>query len=147
MISLYSFLTFTHIIGISLAVGAATAKLTLLFKCNSDDSFVSSYLQVSRPITKIIIIGQTLVTLSGIGWLFYGYGFTTLLIIKIVLVAAVWVLGPYMDNAVEPKFRALAPVVGQSATPEFKKIRKRLLGLEVLATLIYYTIIVIWVLI
>jgi len=147
MISLSSFLTFTHIIGLALAVGAATVKLTLLFKCNSDDNFVPIYLKVSKPITKNIIIGQTIVTLSGIGWLLYGYSFTTLLIVKIILVAAVWVLGAFMDNAVEPKFRTLAPAAGESASPEFIRIRKQLLILEVIATLIFYAIIVIWVLI
>lgn len=147
MLSLPSLLLFAHLIGLALGVGAATVKLALLFRCNTDAAFVPVYAKVARPVTKQIIIGQILMTLSGIGWLLVGHPFTPRLVVKLVLVAAVWVLGPFIDNAVEPRFLALAPAAGEPPTPTFRGIQQRYLALEVLATGIFYVIIVMWVLV
>ena len=147
MISLPSFLTFVHLVGLSLAVGAATVKLMLLIKCRSNSEFVRVFIKVSRPITQLIITGLILLTLSGIGWLLMGYSFTTLLIYKIILVAVIWVLGPVIDNVIEPKFLNLAPASGQQATPEFSVALTKYLGMELIATGFFYIIIIIWVLI
>jgi len=145
MISLSSLLSLTHLVGLALGVGAATVKLGLLLKCNADRSFVPVYIKVAKLITRQIVVGLALLTLSGIGWLLLGYQFTTLLIVKVVLVAAIWVLGPVIDNVVEPKFQKLVPGPGEPASPAFIRIQEQYLALEVIATLLFYIIIVIWV--
>lgn len=146
MISSTALLLMVHLIGIALGLGAATVKLVLLLKCKGDIAFTSSYLAVARAITRLIILGLILTALSGIGWLYQGYPFTALLIVKLVLVAAILVLGPIIDNVAEPKFRKLAPGIGDSASVEFIQARKRYLTLEIAATGLFYVIVAIWVL-
>ena len=69
MISWPSLLTLTHLVGLVLAVGAATVKLVLLLKCCADSALVPTYVKVTKPITRQIVLGMILLTLSGIGWL------------------------------------------------------------------------------
>ena len=145
MISWPALLSVAHLVGLALGVGSATVKLVLLLKCRADYAFVPAYITVARVITRQIILGLVLLTLSGIGWLLLGYSFTPLLIVKVVLVAAIWVLGPVIDNVVEPKFYKLAPAPGALPSPPFVRVLKQYLTLEVIATLLFYTIIVIWV--
>lgn len=147
MTSLTSLLFLAHLIGLALAVGCATAKLTLLVRCKTDHAFVPSYIAVARPVTRLIILGLALLTLSGVGWLVLGYALTPLLVVKLVLVGAIWVLGPVIDNVVEPKFRQLAPAPGEAASPAFIRIQQDYLRLEVIATGLFYVIIAMWVLI
>jgi len=144
MISLSSLLSFSHLVGLALGVGAATVKLALLLKCKTDTAFVAVYLKVAKPITRQIVLGLILLTLSGIGWLLLGYQFTTRLVVKLTCVAAIWVLGPIIDKVAEPKFAKLAPVAGQPASSAFAQIQKRYLALEATATLLFYAVIVIW---
>jgi len=139
-----SLLTLAHLVGLTLAVGCATAKLTLLLRCRADRAFLPAYLAVVRPVTRLIIVGLALLTLSGVGWLFFGRQLTPLLDVKLVLVAAIWVLGPIIDNAVEPKFRDLAPSSAGTASAEFLRIERRYLGLEIVATGLFYVIVVMW---
>jgi hypothetical protein len=146
MISLPSILTLAHLIGLALAVGAATAKLRLLLRCKADHTFVPNYIGVARPITRLIILGLALLTLSGVGWLLVGYPLTPLLVVKLVLVGVIWVLGPVIDKVVEPDFRQLAPVSGESATPAFTRIMRRYLLVEAVATGLFYVIVAMWVL-
>ena len=146
MLSSWSLLTFVHLIGLSLGVGAATVKLMLLVKAKSNPEFVATYLKVMRPITRIIIIGLILLTLSGIAWIFTGVTFTTLFIIKLILVLAVWVLGPIIDNVVEPKYKNLAPASGNQISAEFIRIQRKLVIIETIATLDFYVIIMLGVL-
>jgi hypothetical protein len=146
MISLWFILSLTHLIGLGLGVGAATVKLVLLIRCNSNYEFVQVFLKVSRTITRIIVTGLILLTLSGIGWILMGTYFTTIFIIKLFLVGAVWVVGPVIDNVIEPKFKKLAPAPAEQATPEFIRIQKQYLLLELLATTLFYVIIILGVL-
>ncbi|UCF64510.1 MAG: hypothetical protein JSW33_01390 [bacterium] len=146
MISVWLVLSLVHLFGLAFGVGAATVKITLLLKSNSNPEFVPTYLQVMRPITRIIILGLALLTLSGIGWILLGTSFTPLFIVKIILVFAVWVLGPIIDNVMEPAFKKLAPQPGTAPTPDFLRAQKRLLVFEILATLLFYIIIVMGVL-
>lgn len=134
-----------HLIGLALGVGSSTVKLTLLVKCRRDPTFVPVFLAVARPITRHIILGLILLTVSGVGWVALGYGLTPLLVAKVVLVAAIWVLGPVIDNVVEPRFRRLAPAAGASPTPAFVAIESQFIAWEVAATLLFYVIIVMWV--
>ena len=133
-------LSVAHLIGLALGLGAATVKMVLLLKCRTDLTFVPVYLRVTKPITRQIVLGIIILALSGLGWLLIGYEFSTLLIVKIVLVVGMFILGPIIDNAVEPKFRTLAPVPGEAPTPEFHKTYRQLLGLEVIATALFYAI-------
>jgi hypothetical protein len=146
MIPLLSLFTIIHLIGLSIAVGAATLKVILLLKCKSDYSFVPIYIKVAKPTTAIIITGMMLLTLSGIGWLVYGYPIGTELIIKLVLVVSILIMGPIIDKVVEPKFRKLAPSAGQTATKEFVSASNKFITFEITATSMFYAIIIIWVL-
>lgn len=146
MTSLPSLLSLAHLVGLALAVGCATAKLALLVRCKADHAFVPTYMAVARPVTRLIVLGLALLTLSGIGWLLIGYQLTPLLVAKLALVGAIWVLGPIIDNVVEPKFQKLAPGAGEPASPAFIRIQQRYLLLEVLATGMFYVIVVMWVL-
>lgn len=138
-------LLLTHLVGLSLAVGAATLKVLLLLKCYADHTFLPVYSRVSKTVTGQIITGMILLTLSGIGWLLTGYTFTPLLITKLILFGAVWVIGPIIDNVVEPKFHKLAPAPGQAPSPAFIRARTQFLGFEIVATLLFYVTMVIWV--
>jgi hypothetical protein len=143
---LSSLVLVAHLIGLALGVGAATVKLVLLLKCRADPAFVPVYVRVARPVTRQIILGLVLLTLSGIGWLLLGYPFTPRLVVKVVLVAAIWVLGPVIDNVVEPKFLTLAPGPAEPGSAAFVRAQKQYLTLEVVATLLFYVIIGMWVL-
>ena len=146
MILLSTFLYIAHIVGVALGVGSATVKLVLLFKTKADKDFIPVFLKVVKPITRLIISGLVILTLTGIGWLIMGYTFTPLLIAKITLVAFTWVLGPIIDNVVEPKFVKLAPGPEEQATPPFVSAHKQYLALELTATSLFYISLVIGVL-
>ena len=136
-----------HLIGLALAVGAATVKLLLLLKCSKNYEFATAYIKVSKPITGLIILGLILLTLSGIGWLLLGFPITTRLIVKLVLVAAVWIIGPVIDHAIEPKFQKLVSSPGEPASLELVKSHKKLLAFEIVATGLFYVIILMWLLV
>lgn len=146
MISLSSLLMLAHLVGLALGVGAATAKLVLLLRCRADTAFVPVYARVARYLTRQIILGMILLTLSGIGWVLLGYPLMPRLIVKLVLVAAIWAMGPIIDNVAEPRFQKLAPASGEPVSPAFARARKQYLALEATATLLFYIIIVFWVL-
>lgn len=134
-----------HLLGLALGVGAATVKLVLLFKCRLDRTLVPVYLRFAKLITGQIIVGMVLLTLSGIGWLMLGYPLTSLLVAKIVLVAAVWLLGPFIDNVVEPRLQRLALQPGEPASAALIEVQSRHFTLEVIATMLFYVIVVAWV--
>lgn len=146
MFSVSAVLAFAHLIGLALGLGCATAKATLLFRSRTDPSYRPTFLAVARPITRLIILGLVLLTLSGIGWLLLGYPLTPKLVAKLVLVGAIWVVGPIIDNAVEPEFRESAPGPGEEASAAFRRIELRYLRLEAFATGLFYLIVAIWVL-
>lgn len=139
-------LTLLHLAGLSLAVGAATVKLTLLLRSGTDDRLLPAYFAVARPITKLIITGMILLAVSGVGWLVVAHDLTPLLTAKLALFGCVVVLGPIIDNLVEPRFRRLAPPAGESASAEFVRARTQYVALEIAATGLFYAIVVLWVL-
>lgn len=145
MVSLPAVLTVVHLLGVALGLGSATAKLTLLFRCRADQEFVAVFLKVTKLLTRQIVLGLALLVVSGIGWILIGYPFTPLLITKLVLVGAMFVMGPIIDNVVEPKFKELAPGIGEAPSPEFMRVQTRYLGLEMAATALFYLIVVMWV--
>ena len=57
-----SLVSLAHLIGLALGVGSATVKLVLLLRCQADFTFVHTFLKVSRPITRLIIVGMILLT-------------------------------------------------------------------------------------
>ena len=146
MASSWSFLLMIHLVGLALGVGSATAKVVLLQKCYRDSTFVPVYLKVMKPLTQVLVLGLVLMTLSGIIWLVMGFGFPAPMIVKLVLVGTVWVLGLLIDNVTEPRFRKLAPVNGEAPSQAFIQIQKKHLALEITATLIFYIIMAIGIL-
>jgi hypothetical protein len=146
MITLTSLLVTVHLLGLSFGLGASSVKVILLFRTRSDPGYIPVFTKIARPITGVIITGLVLLTLSGIGWLLLGYGFSTRLIVKLILVAIIWILGPYIDNVVEPKFNRLAPAPGETASPEFSAVRTRYLVLDTIAGGLFYVIVFMWVL-
>jgi len=140
-------LSLTHLIGLALGVGAATVKLTLLLKCRFNHQFVAIYLRVFKPITRIIILGLILLTISGIGWILFGKIFTLLFIFKLALVLVIWILGPIIDNVVEPKYVKLAPVSGENPSQQFIRIQQHLITLETIATFLFYVVTILGVLV
>jgi hypothetical protein len=141
---LFFLLTVAHLVGLALAVGGATVKLLLLLKCRRNTAFSKVYIQVTRPITRQIVAGMILLTASGIGFLGAGFPFTSRLGVKVVFVAALWALGPIIDHVLEPKFRTLSPEAGAQPSPEFIGIQRRYVAIEILATSLFYLIIVVW---
>lgn len=146
MFTFYDLLILAHLLGLALGVGPATVKLLLINRCHSKYEFFHIYFSVSKLITRLIVLGTIMLTLSGIGWLITGYPFTMLLIVKLILVGLVWVLGPVIDNVIEPKLKNLLPVQGQPFSPEFVRIHKQYMALEITATMLMYLITIIGVL-
>lgn len=145
MISWLSILLLVHLVGLAWGVGGATVKVVLLLRCKADPAFASTYFKIAKPITRQIVLGVVLLASSGGGWLILGYPFTTPLIVKLVLVAGILLLGSIIDNVVEPKFQRLAPAAGEPPSPGFVQVQKQHFALEILATLLFYAIVVIWV--
>lgn len=143
MISLWSLLTLAHLFGLALGVGAATVKFTLLLRCYSDLAFAPLYVEVTRPVTRLIVFGLILLTLSGISWILLGFPLTPLLSVKIFLVVVLWILGPVIDNVVEPKFGRLLPAPCEAPTAAFGRAQKQYLTLEGIATGLFYVITII----
>ena len=139
------YLVLIHLLGLALALGAASVKVALLLRCKVDRSFIDTYLKVVRPITRQLIACLVLLTLTGVGWLLLGYPLTRLLWVKLALVATIWVLGPIIDNVAEPRFRRFAPVAGASPSAEFVRAERAYLALETTATATFYFIVGVWV--
>lgn len=146
MVSLPSLLTFIHLTGLAVGVGAATVKLVLLFKCKSKYILLPFFLEISKPVTRLIITGLILLTLSGIGWILLGQVITPKLVVKIILVAAIWIIGPIIDNVIEPRLHKFTPTTGQQESPEFVAVLDNYLVLEIIATGLFYLVIFVWVL-
>jgi len=146
MSSCHTLILFVHLVGIALAVGAATMKNILTLKCNSDPGYIAVYRQVVRSLTKTIIAGMVLLTLTGVTWLITGYPLDTLIIIKMSLFVAVWILGPLVDNVFEPRFFNSAPVGDAAPSAEFIRAKNNYMAIDFLATAVFYAIILMWVL-
>ena len=147
MISLHAVLTVVHLLGLALGLGSATAKLTLLLRSRADHEFVAVFLKVTKLLTRQIVLGLALVVVSGIGWILIGYPLTPLLITKVLLVGSMFLMGPVIDHVIEPKFKALAPQMGEAPSPGFLRTQTRYLGLETAATAMFYGIVVMWVMV
>lgn len=141
-----SLLVVAHLIGLVLAVGAATTKLVLLLKSRTDKMFVAAYLEVAGPVTRLILVGTALLILSGVGFLAIGYPWSAKLATKLLLVAGIVATGAIMDRVIEPRFRALAPGHGAPAARGFARVQAQYLALEATATLLFYGVILYWVL-
>jgi len=139
-------LSVAHRIGIALAVGGATVKLALLLRGRSDRSIDGHFLGVTGTVSALIGAGMVLATLSGIGWLALGYPLSSLLVVKIALVASIWVIGPVIDKVIEPRFRRLSEASGEGASTELLRVRGRLLVLEIVATGLLFFVVILWTL-
>ena len=121
-----------HLVGLGLSLGAAAVKVSLLLACRGDPRRTSAYLLMAPLVTRFIVLGLGLLTISGITWLVLGRPLTPLLGAKLGLVAILWVLGPIIDRRVEPAFTRLAPAGGSS--PDLARARRRYVALELVAT-------------
>jgi hypothetical protein len=146
MMLLLTLLPIFHFIGLALGVGAATVKVWLVIKCRSDNTFIPAHARVAPILTRQIVAGMILLALSGIVWLVAGYSITPLLLVKIILAASIFAIGPIIDNVIEPKYYRLAPAAGEAATGDFIRIQNQYLILEIFATLLFYVVIVMWLL-
>lgn len=133
-----SFLLLLHLLGLALGVGAASVKLAMVVRSKRDPEFVQAFLESRKLITKFIVLGLVLLTASGIVWLLQGYSWSPTLIAKVVIVGLLWVIGPVIDNAVEPMFERLAPSGGEVPSQEFLKAQRVHLACEVTATALMY---------
>ncbi len=147
MFSLSGFSTLAHLIGFALGVGGATVKLYLLLQSISDLSLMPSYLRVARPITRLIVLGIILLTVSGLAAVILvgARPFTALFIIKLLAVGAILIIWPLIDNVAEPKVRILAPQGAEAPSAQFRSALRLYVTLEVVATALFYLITVIWV--
>lgn len=137
-------LSAVHLVGLALGLGAATTKTVLLLRCRADPDFIAAYLTVHRLITRVIIGGLLLLVLSGVGFFLVGTPLTGRLVVKLVLVAAIFALGPLIDNVAEPRYARTAPRPGASASPEFPNAQRFYVTLEVTATLLFYVVSALW---
>lgn len=140
MYTVSHYLLLVHLVGIALAVGAATVKLNLVMKGSSNPELFSSYFQLVKPITRLLILGMILLTLSGIGFFMIGTSLSTLLIIKMILVLFMWILGPVIDNVFEPRLQKLVVAHDSTMSASFVHARKQYLLIEALATGVMYII-------
>ena len=110
-------------IGLALATGGATTKLVLLLKSKADPAYLLPYLALATAITRLIVLGLVLLTLAGIGLLLLGHALTALLVVKLAMVVLIFVLGPLIDNVVEPRLWELTPRAGESHSTAFIRIQ------------------------
>ncbi len=134
MTSLWFVLKLLHLLGMALMVGAEAVKITLLVGTRSDAAFSPVYLRVAKPVTRLIMLGMALATLSGIGWIALGRPFTPALLAKVVLVVALGAVGAVIDKVVEPRFARVAAEAGTAAPPEAARIGRQYLAVELAAT-------------
>ncbi len=146
MPSFESLLPVVHLFGLALGLGSATAKMRLLLRCKTHQELLPAYIAIVKPITQLIVLGTMLLILSGVTYLLLGYPLSPLLIVKMVLVALIFLLGITIDNLIQPRFVKLAPVAGASLSPEFVQIRRQYLFAEATATGLFYIIFVMWML-
>ena len=141
-------LTLIHLVGFALGVGAATVKLYLLLQSISDPAKTATFMNVIRPITRVIVLGIILLIASGIAIIVLvgARPFTLAFTIKLIAVAAILMLGPVIDNIAEPKLRLFAPANGEAPSAQFRSALRFYLTLEMAATGLFYLITVVWVL-
>ena len=138
-------LLLVHLIGFALSVGAATVKLFLVVRLNKHPEFFTQYTREVRLITKQIITGIILLILSGIGWMVWDHPFTTLLIIKLLIVAIVLCIGPIIDNVYEPRLVKASPLPNEVPSKDFVHLLKQYMRVEFFATFLMYAATVIGV--
>ena len=146
MASIINLLTLVHVIGICLGVGSATVKSTLLLKSRVDLQYIPAFIKIVKPVTRILIIGFILATLSGVTALILGYPLLPVMVVKIVVVGLVWIIGPVIDNRILPTYLMHAPMAGDAPTKEFRIVQNKFVVLELSATLLFYVIVILGVL-
>ena len=108
--------------------------------------FYTDYFKLAPLLSKLIITGMILLTLSGIAWIIIGYSLELLLILKIIIVAGIWIIGPIIDSRAEPKVKRLYPSPGAEPSAEFTRSQQQHLLLEIIATAMMYAALIIGVL-
>ncbi len=148
MLSLSSVLTLAHLLGFALGLGGATVKLFLLLQSVADHRLVPSYIRIAGLITRLIVAGLILLIVSGLATIVLvgTRPFTALFMTKLLAVAALLVIGAYIDNVAEPRVGLLAPIGHETPSAEFRSAQRFCLTLEIAATALFYLVAIIWVL-
>lgn len=148
MFSLASFLTLAHLLGFALGLGGATVKILLLLQSAANHDLFPSYSKFVRLITRLIVTGLILLIASGLVTIVVegARPFTALFMFKLLAVAALLIIGPYIDNVAEPRARLLAPTDGQAPSAAFRSALRLYLALEGAATALFYLVTIAWVL-
>src|SRR5574342_237524 len=123
-----------HLLGMALMLGAAASKIALLAASLRDPAFSPAYPRVARTLTRLLVSGLVLATLSGAAWLVLGRPVTPALWAKLGLAAALWGVGPVIDKVVEPHFARLAVDPALASSPEAVRRGRQYLAVEALAT-------------
>jgi hypothetical protein len=145
MIEPSAVLSVVHVTGLALGMGAATVKFIAVAR-SRDPKVARAFLELSRWMTLPIVLGMILLTLSGIGWMLLGHPLSSALSVKLALVAALWVIGPWIDRRVEPPFARALAAAGDSPSPAFARAHRRFLAFEAVATGLFYVIVLGWML-
>jgi len=145
MIESSTVLGVVHVTGLALGMGAATVKFGAVAR-SRDPRIARAFLELSPSMTRPIVLGMVLLTLSGIGWMILGYPMSRELGLKFAPVAALWVLGPWIDKQVEPRFAGAVAAAGDSLSPAFTAAHRRFLLIEGVATGLFYLIVLGWML-
>jgi len=145
MLQASTVLSVVHVTGLALGMGAATVKFGVVAR-SREPRIARAFLELSRSMTQPIVLGMVLLTLSGIGWMIVGYPMSRELGLKFAPVAALWVLGPWIDKQVEPRFAHAVAATGDSVSPAFAMAHRRFLVIEGVATGLFYLIVLGWML-
>jgi hypothetical protein len=137
-----SLLPVVHLLGLALATGAATVKVAMALRSTRDTGFVRTFLASRKLLASFIILGLLLATVSGVIWLLQGYSWSPRLIGKVIVVGMIWLIGPVIDNVIEPKLDRLAPVGDEPPTAEFKVQQRLHLTCEIAAAVLMYVVFV-----
>ncbi len=120
-----------HLAGLALGGGAAAVKVALLLRARRDQAFVPAYFAVAKIVTGLIVLGMAILTVSGgVRMWLYRPHLTSAMTVKLVIVLALWVLGPVMDKVIEPPAERLAPGPGEARSPAFIAAQGRHLRFE-----------------
>jgi len=129
---------FIHVVGLAFGLGGVTANVVLMIKARFDKELASIMSKVSKTIGPLIFLGLVLLTLSGIGFVRLGYPLTRTLIVKLHLVAVLWVES-LLISYLSSKLGRLAPKLGKPPSLKFLSTRRKMQALVAVGVVLWYT--------
>jgi hypothetical protein len=134
-----SLFIFIHIVGLAFGLGGVTVNFALMIKARFDKELASIMSKVSKTIGPLIFLGLVLLTISGIGFVRLGYPLTRTLIVKLHLVAVLWMEG-LLISYISLKLGRLAPKLGEPPSLKFLSTRRKMQALAAVGLVLWYTI-------